>query len=139
MSVQYKVTERINPTDLTLPKKFYARINNGDDVSFDELTELISKVSNLNYGTVVGAIGTLIEVIEMQLTHGRKVRLSNLGTFFLTLRSSGTDTQEEFRRGDIKGARIRFRPGPRLQRLIPKLQYEKVTVFDSTQTTLPEG
>ncbi|UXP32993.1 hypothetical protein N6H18_03360 [Reichenbachiella agarivorans] len=132
MSVQYKVTERINPTDLTLPKKFYARINNGDDVSFDELVDLISKVSNLNYGTVVGAIGTLIEVIEMQLIHGRKVRLSNLGTLFLTLSSQGTDTQEEFRSGNINGARIRFRPGPRLQKLIKKLEYEKVSLASNT-------
>jgi hypothetical protein len=39
-------------------------------VSFDELAGLISKVSSLNYGEVLGVPGTLIEIIEMQLPHG---------------------------------------------------------------------
>ncbi|UXP31787.1 hypothetical protein N6H18_15675 [Reichenbachiella agarivorans] len=133
MSVLYKVTERIDPRDLSLPRKFYARIINGDDVSFEELVEIISKVSSLNYGTVMGAIGTLIEVIEMQLAFGRQVRLSNLGTFFLTLSSHGVETQEEFRAGSIKSARIRFRPGPRLQKLTKTLQYEKVSLASNTE------
>ncbi|MBU2915198.1 hypothetical protein [Reichenbachiella agariperforans] len=126
MSVTYKVTERINPRDLTLPNKFYARIVNGDDVSFDELAGIISKVSNLNYGTVVGTLATLIEVIEMQLIHGRQVRLSSLGTFFLTLSSEGTEVEEDFRTANIKGARIRFRPGAKLKKMVKGLEFEKV-------------
>ncbi|PIB36656.1 hypothetical protein BFP72_15225 [Reichenbachiella sp. 5M10] len=135
MSVQYKVAERADPRDVTLPKKFYARISNGDDVSFEELAVLISKVSSLNYGTALGALGTLIEVIEMQLAHGRQVRLSNLGTFYLTLKSQGVDAPEDFRTAQIKGARIRFRPGARLQKLTDNLEYEKVSVHETTKTT----
>ncbi|PIB35694.1 hypothetical protein BFP72_09960 [Reichenbachiella sp. 5M10] len=127
MSVQYKVTERINPNDVTLPKKYYARIINGDDVSFEELVGIISKVSSLNYGTVLGAIGTLLEVIEMQLAFGRQVRLSNLGTLFLTLSSEGVERPEEYRSDRIKQARIRFRPGARLKNLAKTLKYEKVS------------
>ncbi len=138
MSVNYKVTERVNPRDVTLPNKFYARISNGDDVSFEELAEIISKVSNLNYGSVVGTLGTLIEVIEMQLTYGRQVRLSNLGTLFLTLSSNGTDTVEDFRSVNIKGARIRFRPGARLRKLTKNLQYEKVSTSETSHITEPE-
>jgi hypothetical protein len=59
MSVKFKSVERVNPRDLTLPKKYYAQIINGDDVSFDELAGLISKVSSLNYGEVLGVLGTL--------------------------------------------------------------------------------
>ncbi len=125
MSVTYRVTERINPRDITLPKKFYARIVNGDDVSFDELAGVISKVSNLNYGSVVGALATLIEVIEMQLIHGRPVKLSNLGTLYLTLSSEGTDAEEDFRTGNIKGGRIRFRPGAKLKKTVKNLEFEK--------------
>jgi hypothetical protein len=52
--------ERINPRSLTLQKKFYARLKSGVDVSFEELADLISKVSNLNLGEVLEASSTLI-------------------------------------------------------------------------------
>lgn len=126
MSVRFKPAERVDPRDVTLPTKFYAQIMNGDDVSFDELVDLISKVSNINYGQILGAIGTLIEVIEMQLRHGRQVHLSTLGTFFLTLQSDGAETGEDLTSDSITGARIRFRPGKRLKKLIRTLDYEKV-------------
>ncbi|PIB36609.1 hypothetical protein BFP72_14965 [Reichenbachiella sp. 5M10] len=127
MSVTYKVTERVDPRDLSLPKKYYARIVNGDDVSFDELAGIISKVSNLNYGSVVGTLATLIEVIEMQLIHGRQVRLSNLGTLFLTLSSKGADTEEDFRTANIIAGRIRFRPGAKLKKTVKNLEFEKAS------------
>jgi predicted histone-like DNA-binding protein len=127
MAVMFKAVERVNPRDLTLPKKFYAKLKRGDDVSFEELADLISKVSNLNYGEVMGALGTLIEIIEMQLRHGRPVRLSTLGTFFLTLNSEGFDNDEELTSDGIKTANIRFRPGKRLKKMIKTLDFVKVT------------
>jgi predicted histone-like DNA-binding protein len=126
MSVQYKVIERVNPRDTALPKKFYAKIINGDNTSFDELAEVISKVSNLNYGSVLGTLGTLMEVVEIQLIHGRQVRLSNLGTLFLTISSDGVDSEDQFQSANITGANIRFRPSARLKKLARNLKYEKV-------------
>ena len=126
MSVKFKAVERVNPRDLTLPKKFYAKLESGDDVSFEELADLISKVSNLNYGEVTGALGTLIEIIEIQLRHGRPVRLSTLGTFYLTLNSEGYDSEEELTSDAIRKANIRFRPGKRLKKMIRTLDYVKV-------------
>ena len=127
MSVNFKAVERVNPRDLTLPKKFYAKLKSGDDVSFEELAEEISKVSSLNYGEVMGALGTLIVFIEIQLRHGRPVRLSTLGTFYLSLNSEGVDTEEELTSDAIKKAHIRFRPGKRLKKLARNLDYVKVS------------
>jgi len=126
MSVKFKTVERVNPRDLILPRKFYAKLKSGDDVSFEELADLISKVSSLNYGEVLGALGTLIDVIEMQLLHGRPVRLNTLGTFYLTLISEGKDNEVEVTSDQIKTSRIRFRPGMWLKRLIRNLEHEKV-------------
>lgn len=127
MSVKFKSVERVNPRDLTLPKKKYAKLKSGDDVSFEELAEEISKVSSLNYGEVMGALGTLIVFIEIQLRHGRAVRLSTLGTLYLTLSSKGVDTEEELTSAAIKKAHIRFRLGKRMKKLIKTLDYVKVS------------
>ncbi len=99
----------------------------GDNVSFDNLAQLISKMSSLNYGSVVGTLGTLMEVIQLQLTHGRQVKLGDLGTLYLTLSGEGKDTPEELSSSDIKKSTIRFRPGNRLKKTIKTLDYEKVS------------
>ncbi len=131
MSVNYKLVGRLNPRDLTLPRKYYASIINGDDINFDEFAIIISKMSNLNYGTVVGTLATLVEVIELQLTHGRQVRLGNLGTLYLTLSSDGEAVGSDFQRGNIKKAKIRFRPGTRLKKLVSNLEFQKVSTGDN--------
>lgn len=84
-------------------------------------------MSILNYGEMLGALGTLIEIIDIQLRHGRPVHLNTLGTFYLTLMSEGTDTAENLTSDFIKGSRIRFRPGKRLKKMIRNLEYEKVS------------
>ncbi|WP_370086298.1 HU family DNA-binding protein [Ekhidna sp.] len=127
MSVNYKLVERLNPRDLTQPKKYYASIINGDDITFEELAQLISRVSNLNYGSVVGTLATLVDVIELQLVHGRQVRLSDLGTLYLKLSSEGTENAEDFKSGNIRKASIRFRPGKRLKKVARNLKFEKVS------------
>lgn len=72
------------------------------------------------------SLGTLIEIIEMQLRHGRPVRLRTLGTFYFTLNVEGFDTDEELISEGIKKANIRFRPGKRLKKMIQTLDYVKV-------------
>ena len=126
MSVKFKEVERVNPRDLNLPKKKYAKLKSGDNVNFEELAEEISKVSSLNYGEVMGALGTLIVFIEIQLSHGRAVRLSTLGTLYLTLSSEGVNVDEELTSDAIKKAHIRFRPGKRLKKLARTLDFVKV-------------
>lgn len=131
MAVRFKAIERVNPRDLTLDRKYYASLISGDKVTFEELAELISKVSNLNYGEVLGALGTFLEITEIQLRHGRSVHLNTLGTFYLTLRSEGTDTEEELNSDHITGAKIRFRPGKRLKKMVKTLDFVKVSTDNS--------
>jgi predicted histone-like DNA-binding protein len=125
MAVKFKEAGRINPSAPGLPLKYYAMVKAGDKVKFEELAELISKVSNLNYGEIFGSLATFLEIIEMQLRHGREVELNTLGTFFLTLNSEGVDTRGELSAEHIKGARIRFRPGKRLKKMSRNLDFEK--------------
>ena len=125
MSVKYHVIERVNPRDLTLPRKYYAQIKNGDDIKFHDLVDLITQFSTVNYGDVHGVIQTLIQVIPHQLKYGRQIHLGDLGTFFLTIKSEGKDTEEDFLNTDIQNARIRFRPGVAIKKLMRTLDFEK--------------
>ena len=78
MSVKYRVIERVDPRDPTLPKKHYAQVKNGDDVKFHDLVDLTSQFSTVNYGDVHGVIQTVMQVIPHQLKHGRAVLKDSL-------------------------------------------------------------
>lgn len=125
MAVKYIPAAKIDPADPGKPPMFYAKPKGGNKIQFEEIVELIIKISNLNYGQVLGALGSFMEVIEMELRQGREVELSSIGTFFLTLQSEGVNQPEELLSEHIKKARIRFRPGKRLKKMTNSLEYQK--------------
>lgn len=135
MSVKFKAVERVNPRDLSLPRKYYAQVINGAEVDFDDLADLISKLSSLNFGEVMGALGALVEIIIIQLKEGNPVNLGSLGTFYLTMRSEGVASPEELSSNNIKSAVIQFRPAKRLKKMLETLDFEKV----STPSASPPG
>ena len=125
MPVRYIPAAKTDPVNPGNPPKYYAKPKGGKKVKFEELVDLISKVSNLNYGQIVGALGAFMEVLELELQHGREVELQSIGTFFLTLGSEGVNNPEDLNPAKIKKGRIRFRPGRRLKKLLTKLEFIK--------------
>ena len=111
MSVKFGSVQRGNPRDLTAPKQYYAILERGDDVSFDELIKFIGEMSGINEPYIVAVMRTLEKVIIEQLSHGRYVHLGRLGTFYLSLSSRGVEHEEDLSSRDIRSMRIRFRPG----------------------------
>lgn len=114
MSIKFNAVPRINPMDLTAPKQYYASLEKGDDITFDELIGFIGKLSGINEPYIVAVLRTLEKVIIEQLSHGRYVRLGRIGTFYLSLKSRGVVTADELSAYDIKSMRIRFKPGKAL-------------------------
>ena len=111
MSVKFHPVLKPNPRDLEAPKQYYASLEKGDDLTFDELIGFIGKMSGINEPYIVAVLRTLEKVIIEQLSHGRYVHIGRLGTFYLSLKSGGVETAEELSAHDIKSMRIRFRPG----------------------------
>ena len=82
-------------------------------------------------------IQTLLQVIPHQLKYGRQIHLGDLGTFFLTIKSEGKDSEEEFVNADIKNARIRFRPGASFKKMLKTLDFERAE--SSSEPAGPPG
>ena len=111
MSINFIPVPRVNPRDLSAPKQYYAFLERGDDVTFDELIAFIGKMSGINEPYIVAVLRTLEKVIIEQLSHGRYVHLGRIGTIYLSLRSGGVEPAEDLSSRDIKSMRIRFKPG----------------------------
>jgi predicted histone-like DNA-binding protein len=111
MSVNFNPVPRVNPRDLSAPKQYYAFLERGDDVTFDELIAFIGKLSGINEPYIVAVMRTLEMVINEQLSHGRYVHVGRIGTFYLSLSSEGVEKAEDLSSRDIKSMKIRFKPG----------------------------
>ena len=111
MSINFIPVPRVNPRDLSAPKQYYAFLDRGDEVTFDELIAFIGKLSGINEPYIVAVLRTLEKVIIEQLSHGRYVHVGRIGTFYMSLNSGGVEKAEDLSSRDIKAMKIRFKPG----------------------------
>ena len=94
------------------------------------MAERIQRSSTVNWADVVCVLRALqTEMIE-SFKKGEIVRLGNLGSFYVTLRSSGTLVLKDVKEGLIKGARVRFRPGKEIKNALKTLEYNKYKAED---------
>lgn len=66
-----------------------------------------------------------VEAITGFLSDGDIVRLGDLGTFRLSLSSTGQAAPEDVDANSINGTRILFTPGTMLKNMLKNLQFEK--------------
>ena len=98
----------------------------GRTVDFEELTEFISDQSTLSEADIYGVLKAVERTIIRELNKGRSVRLGDIGSFQLTLRSEGRDTAVEVVATAIKSARTIFRPGKKLKKMLAKMDFSKI-------------
>ena len=92
--------------------KFFGRVVTTQTMSYSALCKHMSEHNSV-YGEDVclGVANKLQNCILEQLFEGKKVQFGDLGTFYLSVKSTGADTEEDFNLGlHIKGLYLRFRP-----------------------------
>ena len=114
--IKYFVKSRKNPIDKTT--KFYAQIASPEPIDVEAIARRIAANCTLTRHDILACLSAFQEQLIYSLQEGKSVRLSDLGSFRVTLRSQGTDTAEEFNSGHIEGMRIRFTPAARLRKSI---------------------
>lgn len=127
MSVNFKPIARKNPQDVTLPPLFYAIVENKDKTNMKRLTQLVSDGSTVRENDIHAVLIGLVNVVIDELEQGRSVELGSLGTFRLSVNSAPSPTPEEVVVGNIKKAKILYRPGPELRERLKILHFTKVS------------
>ena len=88
--------------------------------------ERIALNTSLRTSDVTAVLESLFTDIPNYLLDGRSIEAVELGSFYLSLSSEGTETEEEFTMFNIKKARIRFRPSKVLKKKLGMINYIKV-------------
>lgn len=116
---------RKNMLDKEKPDMYYALAKSSGEIDIDEMAERIQRSSTVNWADVVCVLRALqTEMIE-SFKKAEIVRLGDLGSFYVTLRSSGALIPKDVKEGLIKGARVRFRPGKEIKNALKTLSFSK--------------
>jgi len=123
--IAFKSVQRHNPLDPEAPNKFYAIPVYRSHVNLKELSDEVAEKSSLTRGDCYNVIQNFLSSIKKALNKGDIVKLDDLGTFRITLSSSGKDASEDLSSVDIKRARIRFTPGEELKGMLTNAKFAK--------------
>ena len=122
---QFTTAFRRNMMEEGKPGLYYALAKSTGDVSLDEMSERIQRSCTVKRADVLCVLRALQTEMIDSLQRGEIVRFGDIGSFYVTLHSSGVPLQKDVSVSLIKGAHIRYRPGKELRNALKTLPYGK--------------
>lgn len=96
MAINFKLSPRNNPQDLTAPPKYYAKAVVTGKRDLKTLSKRIAANSTMGIGDIYGVLLTLEQEIGYALTDGLKVELGDLCFFTPLVKSDGVENEGDF-------------------------------------------
>ena len=121
--IKLKTIQRPNTKDLTAERNYYVSAKNEGEISLEEMSENISDRCTLTETDVLAALSALQREMTKNMMAGKIVRFGTFGSFQLTLNSRGVEKITDASQSQVKGVRVRFRPGTRIQENLRNLKY----------------
>ncbi len=132
MAVQFKkVKRKLLGGEEAGTYKYYGMARSTGITGLKELCNLICARASFSPADVRSMLESLDWVMDHELRGGRTVKLGELGTFRMSLRSEGTVTEKEFTAHKIKRGKIIFTPGAVLKEVCKEVSFEP---FDTAKT-----
>ena len=126
MAIKFKVIERGQPGVAGGGiKKYYASPVMDGELNLDELTTAIEKICTVSGADIRAVLYALVDVSITNLADGTIVRLGDLGSLRITLKSEGQTTYSEVTSSAIKSAGVIFTPGTRIKDTLSHAKYQK--------------
>lgn len=108
MAIYYDVIKRKSPKDGSV--KFYSQARSQNYVTLNQLARRISGECTVTYSDIIAVLSALERDIPEYLLAGNSVRLGTLGSFHVTLASTGAETKAAFSTKNFNRVRVRFIP-----------------------------
>jgi predicted histone-like DNA-binding protein len=125
MAIKLKKIQRKNPQDLT-QSKWYLTQEKVGSVNLQEIAKEIGERSSLSFGDVQSVLSNMVEILPLFLKLGQTIKLDGFGSFHVSVKSEGTETNEELTTHDVKGTKLVFLPSIALKRNLGDISYEMV-------------
>jgi predicted histone-like DNA-binding protein len=116
MSLKVKTVNRRNPRVPEDAPKFYASAQHERKIELDELATSVADRCSLRRSDVHGVLIALMDIIPAELGRGSIVNLGKLGSFYVSVKSDGSETAEEHTASMVTGMKIQYRPTKELKK-----------------------
>lgn len=111
MAINFKVIERGEPGVVGGgTKKYYASPQMNGELDLDDLTKAIEKICTVSGADIRAVLYALVDVAVDNLGRGTIVRLGDLGSMRVSLKSTGEATAEDVKASSVKNAKVVFTP-----------------------------
>ena len=121
--ITLKKIQRANPLDKEAPKKFYVSTSGSGEIDLETMSANISEKCTLTEPDVLAVLSALTTEMTVQLMEGKIVRFGSFGSFQLGISSKGVATETEASRNQVKGIRVKFRPGRRISNALAQWRF----------------
>jgi predicted histone-like DNA-binding protein len=125
MSVKLKTVQKVNPQDVAAPHKYYAQAVSAGRTDLNRLARLIAMQCTVNRADCLAVLSALQDNVIMELEEGKIVELGELGVFQVGVNSKGHEIADEVTAYSVKKAKLNFRPGTELKKMIRNLKFRK--------------
>lgn len=105
----YKLVERKNPQSPQSGAKFHAKLIWTGNLTTTDLAKRISSTCTVTYHDCVAVLSALQEQIIYALKDSKSVSLDKLGTFSISFKGDGSDTEKEYKTNMLRQIKINFR------------------------------
>lgn len=96
------------------------------EIDFEKLVEIVAQKSKVPYLDCYRLFMVLEEALNQELKNGKIVILGNIGSFQVGISSIGADSELKVKSNTITNAKVNFRVGKGLRKMLEKLEYKKV-------------
>ncbi len=124
MAIQITSVGKISPTQPTQPMRYYPRAVKTGVVDLDKLSMQISESSTLTEADCQAVVISLVSEVSRALAEGNIVRLGHLGSFQISIKGTGSETQDLMTIKNVRSASIVYRPGSRFKKMLKKLDFK---------------
>lgn len=125
--VKFKVVERKTQIPNKSGKKvvYSANMVKYGKTTTRQLAMHINERTSHTRADVLGLIEAISAEMLREMLMGKSVELEGLGTFSLDIRSSSTESQEDFTYRNIEGLKIRFTPSIEIKAKLAEVSYSE--------------
>ncbi len=131
MYIFYNTVQRLNPLNRFSPKKWFLVIKSIGRVTEKELARRLADEVTLNQKEAEITFFLAEKIIVDSLLGGKTIQQGEPGTFYLTVQTTGVDTEEEVAPYLIKRLCLRFKPAASLREKLNKAHFRKMKSLDN--------
>ncbi|GHT13626.1 hypothetical protein FACS189426_18800 [Bacteroidia bacterium] len=129
MALFFKKVQRGNPRNPDAPKLWHPILKSVGLVKEKQVAKLLADETTLNPKEAEMTLYQLLKVVTNLLLEGHTVQLGSLGSFRLTVRTEGSEKEEEANASKIKHLQLRFAASEEMRDQIKHATFKDVSTL----------